>query len=781
MKLPKWKEFSVFTRLILLYSIVIFLTVSVITVISMRNSFQSTEERISERSNTILGQFQDSIDTYAIEATNTFIASFIAREPSVAKLMNTPLDNNLALVADVHEKLLSYMFTSSLYNSIYVYSADNAVAVSNTGSYFLKNGKYANESIDWLVDDSFKMGSHAALMPDFIAHPLISETNRSDVITCYRGYPLSSQDAIGKGIIAVNLNVYTLYQQYSLTDEPSGELFIVSADGRVMVRDGDPFGFLAYAGEPFLGDIAEGKPSGFSTQIGDKPYRVFYVGSRMGDWRYAYTVPNDMYYEETSAILQMGLLIAVLTITLPILATLLISKKVYHPIRALVSQSARLSEELTGQSHGSHEANIGTTLNALSAKVGTLQQQMSTFEPELKITLLNRLLLQKNVGEEELATRLAQLSLTLLYPYFACVHIAIKDGPADVARSTDGRAVSMAYNVCQFIENIDADNCIRLATDMLTEGILVFINTDTLETIPALCGAVMDYCQYRLQVRAVIGVGRPRTELTRVNRSYAEAVGASRYRFVHPDQAIFWAEETVRLDESPLKPDMALLDRLEKTVGGKQPEAALEASAQVMDTLRREPYAYDTVQDTLLSVLRILSRSKNQFMLRSDDIFDGRLNNLFFAADDINDFEGMITYLIERLFALRLVEEANKPAMEIEKIKRHVQERIESHQPDEVTLSAVAAALHRNPNYLSTMFSDYTGTRFKDFVMDTKLEHARAQLHVPGAKVYQIAGDLGYFNVSYFIRIFKQKYGVTPKQYYESMQEREKKDGAQEE
>ena len=64
------------------------------------------------------------------------------------------------------------------------------------------------------------------------------------------------------------------------------------------------------------------------------------------------------------------------------------------------------------------------------------------------------------------------------------------------------------------------------------------------------------------------------------------------------------------------------------------------------------------------------------------------------------------------------------------------------------------------------MFSEYAGMSFKDFIVDIKLTIAENKLKDKNAKISEIADKLGYFNVSYFIKIFKEKYGYTPKQYF---------------
>ena len=50
-----------------------------------------------------------------------------------------------------------------------------------------------------------------------------------------------------------------------------------------------------------------------------------------------------------------------------------------------------------------------------------------------------------------------------------------------------------------------------------------------------------------------------------------------------------------------------------------------------------------------------------------------------------------------------------------------------------------------------------------EYITNLKLIRAKEMLRTQN--VTEVAYDLGYDNISYFITIFKNKYGITPKQY----------------
>ena len=86
---------------------------------------------------------------------------------------------------------------------------------------------------------------------------------------------------------------------------------------------------------------------------------------------------------------------------------------------------------------------------------------------------------------------------------------------------------------------------------------------------------------------------------------------------------------------------------------------------------------------------------------------------------------------------------------------------------DAVSLANVATHFEKHPNYLSTSFPVWTGINFKEYVSGKRLDKAAQELRKSGAVVGAVANSLGYYNVSNFIRVFKERFHMTPGQYHE--------------
>lgn len=79
----------------------------------------------------------------------------------------------------------------------------------------------------------------------------------------------------------------------------------------------------------------------------------------------------------------------------------------------------------------------------------------------------------------------------------------------------------------------------------------------------------------------------------------------------------------------------------------------------------------------------------------------------------------------------------------------------------EMTLHTVADRLFVNSSYLSRLFKQETGVSFSAYVLERKMERAKAVLQ-EGGKVYDAARLVGYRDVSYFTKVFRKYWGVTP-------------------
>ncbi|MBQ9141211.1 MAG: helix-turn-helix transcriptional regulator [Lachnospiraceae bacterium] len=84
----------------------------------------------------------------------------------------------------------------------------------------------------------------------------------------------------------------------------------------------------------------------------------------------------------------------------------------------------------------------------------------------------------------------------------------------------------------------------------------------------------------------------------------------------------------------------------------------------------------------------------------------------------------------------------------------------------------VAGYFGYNEKYLTTYFRKWSKTSIKQFIMQTKMEHAKAELTDTNHSVSQIGYNIGYQDPHNFTHAFKKVTGLTPSEYRESYSKR---------
>ncbi len=87
---------------------------------------------------------------------------------------------------------------------------------------------------------------------------------------------------------------------------------------------------------------------------------------------------------------------------------------------------------------------------------------------------------------------------------------------------------------------------------------------------------------------------------------------------------------------------------------------------------------------------------------------------------------------------------------------------IEANYLRSLSLREIAQAVGYSPAYLTNLMQTLTGRTVKQWVTERRMAQARALLVDSTQSVRQIAESLGYDDVCYFIRQFRQIHGVSP-------------------
>ncbi|MBU3099020.1 MULTISPECIES: AraC family transcriptional regulator [Clostridium] len=82
-----------------------------------------------------------------------------------------------------------------------------------------------------------------------------------------------------------------------------------------------------------------------------------------------------------------------------------------------------------------------------------------------------------------------------------------------------------------------------------------------------------------------------------------------------------------------------------------------------------------------------------------------------------------------------------------------------------ITLKSMADHFSYNPDYIGKLVKKIIGKTLTELVKEKKIKEAEYLLHNTKMPVIEVITEVGYSNVSYFYRQFKDQVGVTPDEY----------------
>lgn len=108
---------------------------------------------------------------------------------------------------------------------------------------------------------------------------------------------------------------------------------------------------------------------------------------------------------------------------------------------------------------------------------------------------------------------------------------------------------------------------------------------------------------------------------------------------------------------------------------------------------------------------------------------------------------------------------AGSSADEERELVARLRQMIAQRYAENISLRTLALELNYNPAYLGRIFSRKNGASFRDELNLCRIRHAARLLDEGRLCAYEVAERVGYRDVNYFYRVFRENYGVTPGEY----------------
>lgn len=362
-------------------------------------------------------------------------------------------------------------------------------------------------------------------------------------------------------------------------------------------------------------------------------------------------------------------------------------------------------------------------------------------------------------GEEQIRLRLAGLGVSLPESGYIC---AIIDFDKKMIID-DARQFELFTDIERALKNL---NDTFLSFFEISSFLYVFcVQSDQEKKLMEVAFEKAEQLKKCLQqkkcIHYSIGIGLPVFSIEEIDVSYQLAIEASKYRYSLGDEQIIFIND---IKPSILMGDYHIIrqeDFITSIKNGNE-EMMEQILQQIFSDMMQHHEPIHMVKRVCLEVMVYTSRAIYEMGQNPSMLFEKTdLWSVINRCTSIEQLKNLIIntnkVAISQLFSRQ--ESKNKKL--IEKAKRLVDE----HTNDKISLEWVAEQLYISPCYLSILFGKETGMTFKEYLIKSRLFHAKELLLNEHYKIYQIAKMVGYSDARYFSDLFRKYEGLTPFEY----------------
>lgn len=129
------------------------------------------------------------------------------------------------------------------------------------------------------------------------------------------------------------------------------------------------------------------------------------------------------------------------------------------------------------------------------------------------------------------------------------------------------------------------------------------------------------------------------------------------------------------------------------------------------------------------------------------------------APHSITAMQKYLFYLVDRAMDYSNLVKDNQS------IAQRLLAYIDQHLGENISRSSLSDIFFLNPDYLARVFKQEMKVSISAYLLERRMERARYLLRETKTPINKIAEELGYENSSYFAKLFRTRYGMTPLEY----------------
>ncbi|MDQ6419360.1 helix-turn-helix domain-containing protein [Paenibacillus sp. LHD-117] len=758
-------------RIYLVILFMIFLMTAILSTTVYYNVQKRMYDSVSANSSKIVNQMKYNLEYLDEMMRNLTISTYNNYDVRSLMYLN---DNESFDDMNVINKLNASVIPSNAFlHSIYIYN-------NNNNKYYSTFGKFdhSDTGLDKLLEERKTLPILKPILRELEIREGDEPSSFIPVIS-YVMYELTDEEMKMDGAVILNFKLDWLLRNIQTLnggDDSSNDKLWIMDDRKQFVKVGSPIGEEGLRLQDKLKETyAESVEDGASARtdietqtltIDGQKTLVSYIPIQNTGWVLFKTVPYQTAYDVIHSLRASILVIAVIILAFSLLLSAQISRGLYRPVRNLLHQVQSRNGQSTGRA--------GDEFSFLQAAYAESDEQLVKYRQEQNSNsqIMKHYALRKWLMNSDLTTE-DELALVEGFdanePFAVCV-LKIDNQKSFVEAHTPKERDTLHFAVTNTTLEWIGELFKAEAVEMKSDHLVIIVNLtpgpvqENMERLAEQIGKSQHYLRstYKLSLSASIGKAAP--DWRGLTGAYEQALDQMAYRFVHGKQALitpliaYRKQGGVELDEVL---DLAnpFVERL-KRGDAAGAEAKL---GELLKQVRKLEYS-----EMMLALMHLVNRLKdamyeiNQKRSRPVNFNAALTSGEWFELETLEEFQERIVKFLRDIPEDETNAGNPQNAMTTETIKRIIET---NYMDSELGVPMIAEMLKLSSYKVGKVFKENAQMTIPEYINHTRMVKAVEWMGNSKLSIGEIMLKVGIENESHFYKVFKAKYGTTPRDY----------------
>lgn len=522
----------------------------------------------------------------------------------------------------------------------------------------------------------------------------------------------------------------------------------------------------------------EADKGAFTINKGENRKVVTYLDTGINNWVVLNIEPYDSVMQEVLRLRNTSILIIAVFLNIAITVAIIASNTLYKPVDTFIRQLRRQGEEWGGDPKDTkigpdHEFNYVTSkYKQMVEKLKLVRKDSEEKETIVKSFYIRKLLLNSpSITGEELQQFFQN---NPIYEgtddrYAVCVLKIDHLHDFDMNTSLEDKRLYY-FAISNIAGELLAEHFGAETVDMRRDHMAAIIvmpkerRARFLEDITPVLAQIQEVTKRYYKLSLTVSVSEPFVDIRETTDYYSQALRYSMYRLRYGHQSII----TPGMVAEDADPEFYIAEEQErKLVDGLKASdfEAIKLFVSSYMAMARELH-YDQMMQAFHQVILLTRRTlkeMNGYKLKPVAVDLNRIHQRVLEKETIDEIEQVLLEFYEELIGeMKSIPSLEKNNVLLDTIKELVQV---NYTDVNLSLQSVATMLNMSASYVGRSFKKSEGISVAEFINEIRLTRAEELLTNKDFSVTEIMEQVGFINQSQFFKLFKKKFGATPREY----------------